>query len=177
MRTLIISSLLVSMGLLALFIGIQHGIDYRLADKAMDRLEIMDEELGELDQESITLGEKLNSPDISEAEHDQLAHELKIVETRWLLGQYEAFRVLTSVADLRFIQTESEIISLSRRRMMMTIESAVDSGRPALAEAIIATLLERKAEGTLVNPLTEEDLHLLTRLADEAKNTKLLPDP
>ena len=177
MRTLIISSVLVSVGLLALFIGAQHSIDHRLADKAMDRIAIIDEELDELFKESITLGEKLNSPDISEAERDQLAYELNIVEARWLLGQFEALRVLTSVADLRFIQTESEIIALSRTRMMMTIESAVDSGRPALAEAIIATLLERRAEGSIVNPLTEEDLHLLQRFAEEAKNTKPLPDP
>jgi serine/threonine protein kinase len=177
MRTLVISSSLVSIGLLALFIGMQHMIDHRLADKAMDRLVIMDQELDELTQESAILKERLKSPDISEAERIQLTHELTIVEARWLLGQFEAQRVLASVADLRFIQTESEIIALSRKRMMTTIQAAVDSGRPALAEAIIATLLERREEGTLVNPLTEEDLRLLQRLADQAKNTKPLPEP
>jgi serine/threonine protein kinase len=176
MRTLIISSVLFSFGLLALFIGAQHAIDHRLADKAMDRIVIMDQELDELLQESIVLGGKLNASDISEAERDKLAHELNIVQSRWLLGQFEAFRVLTSVADLRFIQTESEIIALNRQRMIMTIESAIESGRPALAEAIIATLLERRAEGTIVNPLTEEDLRLLQRLAEHAKNAKPLPE-
>lgn len=177
MRTLVISSVLVSMVLLALFVASQRWLDHRLADKAMERLEVLDSELDELMKESIVLGETLSAPKLSEEKRARGTHELTIIEARWLLGQFEALRMLTSVSDLRFFRTDSEITSLSRKRMITVIESAIDRGRPALAEAMIDTLLERKEEGTLASPLTDEDIHFLKRLADQAIDTKLLPEP
>jgi serine/threonine-protein kinase len=164
MRALIAGSSLLALGLVTAFIINQRWIDHQIADKAMERLEIMDAERAELDREAKVLNLLLEDHDLPEAERARITHELDIIDARWLLGQFEALRVLTSVGDLRFIQTDSHIRPLARKRMISVIETAIERGRPALAEAMIDTLLEREEEETLTDPLTTEDIQLLEHL-------------
>ncbi len=88
-----------------------------------------------------------------------------------------AFGALSSVAELRFIRTDSNIRPLASKRLMSVVEAAIDRGQPSLAEAMIATLLERAVEGTLANPLSEEDIQRLRQLAESAKSPLVLQDP
>jgi serine/threonine protein kinase len=177
MRALVISSLLVALGILVAFIGGQRWIDHRLADKAMDRLELIDAELAELETESKTLRSKLAESDIKEPERARIIHEISIVDSRWILGQFEALRVLNSVSELRFIKTSSEVEPLTRERLLSVINASIDRGKPAIGEAIISTLLERDSEGTLVRPIPKADIELLKRMAAEASNKAFLPNP
>ena len=177
MRALIAASSLVALGILAAFIGTQRWIDHRLADKALLRLEVIDAELAELEQESETLRSKLANPDLEESERIRINHEIGIQDSRWVLGQFEALRILNSVAELRFIKTSSEIQPLTRQRLLSVIHASIDRGKPALAEALIATLLERNEEGTLPRPIPEEDVRLLKRLAADASSAHSPPNP
>ena len=83
-------------------------------------------------------------------------------------GQFDALRILSSVGELRFIRTSSEVHPIVRERMLTVIHTAIERKRPALAEGMIATLLERNEEGTLANPLSPEDVKLLGSLAKQA---------
>ena len=177
MRALVITSLLVALGILTLFVGAQRWADHRLADKAMDRLEIIDAELSELGKESENLLSELAEPGIAESDRARIKHEIAIIDSRWILGQFEALRLLNSVSELRFIRTSSEIEPLTRERLLSVINASIDRGKPAIGEAIISTLLERDSEGTLDRPIPKADIELLKRMAVEASNKALLPNP
>ncbi|MCU0751440.1 MAG: serine/threonine protein kinase [Akkermansiaceae bacterium] len=176
MRALVIASLLVALGILAAFIGTQRWADHRLADKALERIDAIDAELAELETESKNLQSKLAEPDLQESERVRTNHEIGIIDSRWVLGQFEALRVLNSVSELRFIRTSSKIQPLTRQRLLSVIHASIDRGKPALAEALIATLLVRNEEGTLEKPLTREDVKLLKRLAADALDAASLPN-
>ena len=177
MRAVIVTSVVVALLAFAAFIGTQRWIDHRLADKAMARLETIDAELAELEEEAKPLGSQLADEGLPEAERARITHKLGIIDSRWLLGQFEALRVLDSVAELRFISTNSDIQPMARKRQLAVIKASIDRGKPALAEAAIATLLERHEDGTLATPLSDEDIRLLKRLADRAANPAALPNP
>ncbi|MCP5532802.1 MAG: serine/threonine protein kinase [Akkermansiaceae bacterium] len=168
MRALVATSTAVALLVLGSFIGFQRWIDLQLADKAMVRLSVIDSELTELEQEAIALQDELDGSGVPETEHERIRHELDVTNARWVLGQFDALRILSSVGELRFIRTSSEVHPIVRERMLTVIHTAIERKRPALAEGMIATLLERNEEGTLANPLSPEDVKLLGSLAKQA---------
>jgi serine/threonine protein kinase len=177
MRALIVTSSLLALCFLGAFVGVQRWADHSLADKARERLEVIDAELLELEKESKALSVKLADSSISESERVLVKYALEINDSRWLLAQFGALRVLSSVSELRFIKTSSDIESLTRYRMLSVIESAIDRGKPSLAEALIANILERNEEGSLGRPLAREDVLLLNLLATETSRVRSLPNP
>ena len=167
MRALVASSAVVALVILIAFIGVQRWADHRLADKAMDRIEVIDLELGELEVEREKAVVRLADAELSESERASIAREVTVIDSRWLLGQFDAVRVLNSVSELRFISTGSEIGPLVRRRLLTVIDTAIENGKPMFAEALIANLLERHRDGALARPLSEADVVLFERLAAE----------
>lgn len=177
MRALIGASLLIALVALGSFIGFQRWVDHQLADKAMDRLVAIDGELAELEHEGRELTAQLGKPGLSEEDRSRLRREQDIADSRWVLGQFEAMRVLQSVNDLRFLRTNTAIVPLVRERLLNVIETAIERKKPALAEALIETVLERNEEGALENPISPEDLALFKRLANDARKTAPPPEP
>ncbi|MCH7224829.1 serine/threonine-protein kinase [Haloferula sp. A504] len=172
MRALVVSSSVVAFVFLIAFIGVQRWADHRLADKAMDRIEVIDFELGELQMERENAVARLADAELSESERASIAREVTVIDSRWLLGQFDALRILSSVTELRFISTDSEIGPLMRRRLLTVIDTAIKNGKPMFAEALIANLLERHRDGTLARPLSEADVELFERLAAEASQAR-----
>ena len=64
----------------------------------MERLELIDAELAELEKESKHLQFELAEPGLAESERARIKHVIGIIDSRWVLGQFEALQVLTSVA-------------------------------------------------------------------------------
>ena len=168
LRSLIMASAVAALLAVAAFVGFQCFVDHRLADKALARVEEIDVELAELRGEASQLSDRLKSPDLPAEERQTLGHELNVVDLRWILGQFEAFQLLRSVTELRFISTDSDIEQMARKRQFEVIEIAIVRDRPALAESLIATLLERHHDGGLPRPLSSSDIQLLEKLAARA---------
>ena len=169
LRSLITAAAVAALLAAIAFLCLQHFIDRRLAEKAMARVEVIDHELAELKGEANEISTRLKSTTLSEEERGKLSHELNVVDFRWILGQFEAFQLLRSVTELRFIQVDSDIEQQARKRQFDIIETAIARKRPSLAESLIATLLERNREGELSQPLSPGDIKLLEKLAAQAE--------
>jgi serine/threonine protein kinase len=167
-RAAVISSVLTALFLLGAFIASQRLVDHRLADKAMDRLARLDNEILELESENAETRARLNSPTLTDEDRSRINGQIKVNDSRWILAQFEAHRVLNSVTELRFISSDPGILLLARQRLMSTIEASIERGNPAFGEAIAATYLERAAEGSLASPLSTTDLDRLKSLAARA---------
>lgn len=175
LRSLVMASVLAALLAVLAFIALHHLIDLRLAEKAMTRVDAIDLELAELKGQASRINSRLRSADLGAGERRQLTHELNVVDFRWILGQFEAFQLLRSVTELRFIRTDSRIEKMARKRQFEVIEIAIARERPAIAESLIATLLERHRDGELSRPLTPADLQLLEKLAAQAAGTPERP--
>ncbi|HEY1122625.1 MAG TPA: serine/threonine-protein kinase [Haloferula sp.] len=175
MRAAVVSSLVVALTLLGAFVASQRWIDHRLAEKSMERLASIDGELSELEVESAGYRARLSAPDLPENERADIVHQMKVNDSRWVLAQFEAYRVLSSVMELRFIRTDPGIRLLARQRLISAIEASIVRGNPALGEAVAATYLERAAEGTLATPLSQEDLDRLRDIAARAARASTSP--
>ncbi len=169
MRAVIFASALTLITFTAIFIGIQRWADHRLAEKAMTQNEKISAEIDELEAENLAARKKLTLPNLPETDRTLIQRELEINNSRWLLAQFEAFRVLRSVTELRFIKTDTQIISAARHRLYKTIEACIERGNPALASALAATYLERAAEGLLIAPLSDTELTYLRTLLQKAE--------
>jgi serine/threonine protein kinase len=172
MRAVIMASSLVGLTLVAAFIGNQRWIDHRLADKAVHRLETIDAEIYEIESEDRDLRRQLAARQLPDRERARILDQLEINDSRWILAQFEAYRVLNSVAELRFIRTNSNIQPMARQRLMAAIAATIDRGHTTLGAAIIATYLERADEQTLTSPLSRSDRQNLLKLAEKATNTR-----
>lgn len=169
LRATIIASAISALAILTLFISSQRLIDQRIASKAMKRLATMDAEISEIESEQKIFRAQLATAGLTETERARVNSELKVNDARWILAQFEAHRILNSVAELRFLRSDPGIHHLARQRLVTAIEASIDRGNPALGEAVIATYLERAAEGTLVSPLSDIDLERMRKLADKAR--------
>lgn len=172
MRAVIIASSLVALTLVAAFIGNQRWIDHRLADKAMHRLKTLDAEISEIESEDKDLRRRFADPQLPDLERARISDQLGINDSRWILAQFEAYRVLNSVTELRFIRTNANIQPMARQRLMSAIEATIDRGNPTFGTAIIATYLERADEQTLTTPLSPGDRQVLLKLAEKAANIR-----
>ena len=175
LRALVLASSLSTLLFIALFIAGQCWIDHRLATKAMHRLETLDAEITEIEAEDRSLHEQLKNESLTEIERTKIKSQLSVHDARWLLAQFEGFRVLNSVTELRFIHSNTEIQNLTRNRLVSVVDETFARGHAALGHAIIATYLERADEGTLTSHLSPEDILRLRNLGKKADPDLTLP--
>lgn len=146
----------------------QLWTDRRLAGKALSRMAQLDAELTEIAAEVEGVRGKLEKPETEAEERTKLEKELHRLNSRWLLTEFEALRLLSGVAELRFVWTESEVRPLARKRLFEVIRSLIERGQPAMAGGLIETVLQRHQDGSSALGLRKEDIAQLKRLAREA---------
>ena len=132
-------------------------------------------EIAEIEAEDRSLHEQLKNESLTEIERTKIKSQLSVHDARWLLAQFEGFRVLNSVTELRFIHSNTEIQNLTRNRLVSVVDETFARGHAALGHAIIATYLERADEGTLTSHLSPEDILRLRNLGKKADPDLPLP--
>lgn len=176
MRALVSASVICALSAVAVFFLSQRWLDHRLADKAMERIQFIEEEIAEIDRENAEFRVRLSAPALPAKERIHILSELEVNDSRWILAQFEAQRILHSVTELRFIRTDPEIIRLARQRLLDAIEACIQRGHPALGEAVAETYLERVAEGALVTPISREDIERVQALSRKAAAARTPPE-
>jgi serine/threonine-protein kinase len=167
---------------LAMLVGVgnvvaQFWTDQRLANRALARVAELDAELAEVAGDSGAARAGLEDAKASPARKAELRKDLEQLDARWIVTEFEALRLLTSVAELRFVKVESEIQPLARKRLFDLIESLMERDEPALASGLISNVLARHHEGRDVFALNEEEIGRLKRFAEEADRRFVVPRP
>jgi serine/threonine protein kinase len=175
MRAVIVTAAITALALTSAFLGSQRWADHRLAEKAIQQLSVIELEIAELESEKAAHLAKLAEPTLPASERPLVASEIELNNARWMLAQFEAYRTLRSVVDLRFIRTDSSLIAMTRNRLLATVEASIERGNPELGQAITSTYLERAHEGTLQPPLSPADLERLRKLAEKAARASRNP--
>jgi serine/threonine protein kinase len=175
MRALASASVICAVAAVAAFVLSQRWLDHRLADKAMARIQFIENEITEIDRESAELRDRLTAPSLPAEERTHIQGELEVNDSRWILAQFEVQRALSSVTELRFIRTDPEIVRSARQRLIEAIEACIQRGHPALGQAVAETYLERVAEGAVIAPIAKgeiERIQALSRRAAAARAVK-----
>jgi hypothetical protein len=167
---------------LAMLVGVgnvvaQFWTDQRLANRALARVAELDAELAEVAGDSGAARAGLEDAKASPARKAELRKDLEQLDARWIVTEFEALRLLTSVAELRFVKVESEIQPLARKRLFDLIGSLMERDEPALASGLISNVLARHHEGRDVFELNEEEIARLKRFAEEADRRFVVPRP
>jgi hypothetical protein len=105
----------------------------------------------------------------------ELKKRLQVLDARWILTEFEAVRLLASVAEMRFIWVESEIQPLARKRLIELGESLNARDQPALASALAKNVLGRYAEGKDAFNLSASDVEKLKQFAANADRRFVAP--
>ena len=155
----------------------QFWTDQRLANRALARVAELDAELAEVAGDSGAARAGLEDAKASPARKAELRKDLEQLDARWIVTEFEALRLLASVAELRFVKVESEIQPLARKRLFDLIESLMERDEPALASGLISNVLARHHEGRDVFALNEEEIDRLKRFAEEADRRFVVPRP
>jgi hypothetical protein len=156
-------------------IAMQFLTDHRLASRARERVAGLDAELAKIAAETESVRGRLDDPASDSAERAELRKKLRQLDARWLLTEFEAQRLLASVAELRFEKVESEIQPLARERLFDLIESLNERDQPAMASGLIENVLAQHHEGKSALGLEEADLARLKQLAAEADRRSVVP--
>jgi serine/threonine protein kinase len=169
MQALLISSAALATLVLVGFILAQMLIDTRLNEKAMNRMQEIDRELAELTSEADELRSHLATGEFEEAERKLLEFEITMIESRRLIAEFEAIRLIAQIAELRFIRDDPKIWDEARERLFGLIEHSYHVERPGFGLAVIESLLERQEEGTAALPLSSADIDKLKDLEREGR--------
>jgi hypothetical protein len=155
----------------------QFWTDQQLANRALTRVAELDAELAEVAADAETVRAHIKDEKASPARKAELRKDLEQLDTRWIVTEFEALRLLASVAELRFIKVESEIQPLARKRLFDLIESLLERDQPALASGVISNVLARHHEGRNAFALSDEEIARLKRFAEEADRRFVVPRP
>ena len=126
-----------SLSLLTIFVGVQVWADQRLAEKAFDSIAEDDAAIVDIDRQLRELERDRNNGG------PRLTSRRRQLEMQRVVQQFEAMSLLVHVAQLRFINTDDEVLDLGRRRMFDAIESALRKQEPEIAKAFASTALKR----------------------------------
>jgi hypothetical protein len=165
---------------LVLLIGIgnvaaQFWTDQRLANRALARVAEMDAELAKIAGEAESVRAEIEDAKSDSGKRSALNKRLHVLDARWILTEFEAVRLLASVAEMRFIWVESEIQPLARKRLIELGESLNARDQPALASGLAKNVLARHAEGDDPFKLSEADVAKLKQFAAEADRRFVAP--
>lgn len=167
------------LAMVTLFVAVnvvaQFWTDQQLANRALKRVAELDAELAEVAGDTETVRANIKDEKASPARKAELRKDLEQLDARWIVTEFEALRLLASVAELRFIKVESEIQPLARKRLFDLIESLMERDQPALASGLIANVLARHHEGRDAFALSEEEIIRLKRFAEEADRRFVVP--
>lgn len=165
--------------------GAQVWTDHRMAGRAMSRVAELDAELAAIAAETEAVRAQIDelkpgsikrtdrkSPPKTREELDKELHKLN---ARWVLTEFEALRLFASVVELRFVWVEPEIQPMARKRLVDLIESLIERDQPALAAALIDTVLARRADGSCAFAFGEGEVERLKQLAAEADRLFVAP--
>ena len=144
-------------------IGLQVIADRRLAQKTMNNIAVIDQDVAGLRGEVVALRRELAA---GGPEREERRKELKILEGRVLLREIQAINAIRSVRQLRFIRSNSELDGEARRRLFALLDSGADSQHALLLHALATAILEEIREGT--NPINHktEDIARLEAIRD-----------
>lgn len=169
-------ALALAAGAVAAFITGQVWIDERLADKSLERLETIDHEIGVLVDRTSALRDQLAAPGLPDAERRLIEKQLSVENSRWLLAEFAAFRLLGSVAELRFIHLDEDVSERYRERLFRLIENSIERDSPAFATALTETVLDRHERDAFGLELSGSDLLRLRELSARAREMTGLPE-
>jgi serine/threonine protein kinase len=170
---------LLAIGVLFVVVNVvaQFWTDQQLANRALTRVSELDAELAEVAGDAETVRSNIKDEKTSPARKAELRKDLEQLDARWIVTEFEALRLLASVAELRFVKVESEIQPLARKRLFDLIGSLMERDEPALASGLISNVLARHHEGRDVFELNEEEIAQLKRFAEEADRRFVVPRP
>jgi serine/threonine-protein kinase len=167
------------MGLALLFlignVAAQFWTDQRLANRAMERVAEMDAELAKIAGEAESVRAEIEDAKSSGGKRAELNKRLHELNARWILTEFEAVRLLASVAEMRFVWVEAEIRPLARERLLELVESLLERDQPALASGLVKNVLTRHAGGRDAFELGEGDVAKLKQFAAEADRRFVAP--
>ncbi len=156
-------------------VAAQFWTDQRLANRALGRVAEMDAELATIAGEAESVRAELEDAKPNAGKRAELKKRLHELDARWILTEFEAVRLLASVAEMRFIWVESEIQPLARKRLLDLVESLLERDQPALASGLVKNVLARHAEGGDAFELGEADVAKLKQFAAEADRRFVAP--
>ena len=163
-----------SLFILAIFVGVQVWADQHLAEKAFESIAADDDAIVDIDR-------RLRALDGDQAGGGpELASRRRELELRRTILQFEAISLLVHVAQLRFINTDNDVLVQGRRRMFETVESALRKQEPEIAKAFASTVLERiEADADLLDysAADSERLRALLAEADAGLAERSAPKP
>lgn len=162
---------------LAANVVVQFWTDQRLANRAIERVGQLDAELAKIAAAAESARGRADDPKTPAAGRAASRKELQELDARWILTEFEAQRLLASVAELRFVWVESEIRPLARKRLFDLIESLIQRDQPALASGLVANALARHQDGSGALELSEEDVARLKQFAAAADRRFVVPRP
>jgi hypothetical protein len=169
------------LAVIVLFVAVnvvaQFWTDQQLANRALTRVAELDAELAEVAGDAETVRARIKDEKASPTRKAELRKDLEQLDTRWIVTEFEALRLLASVAELRFIKVESEIQPLARKRLFDLIESLIERDHPALASGLISNVLARHHEGRNAFALSDEEVDRLKQFAEEADRRFVVPRP
>jgi len=153
----------------------QFWTDQQLANRALRRVAELDSELAEVAADAETARAHLKDEKTAPSKKAELRKDLAQLDARWIVTEFEALRLLASVAELRFVKVESEIQPLARKRLFDLIGSLMERDQPALASGLIENVLARHREGRDAFALSEEEIARLKRFAEDADRHFVVP--
>ena len=158
-----IAASIVAMALLILVgnVVVQFWTDQRLANRALGRVAEMDAELAKIAGEAESVRSEIEDLKSNAGKRVELTQRLQELDARWIVTEFEAVRLLASVAEMRFIRVESEIRPLARRRLFDLIESLLERDQPALAKGLVKNVLDRHEGGKDAFNLSISDVEKL----------------
>lgn len=174
-RSILLSIAALALLTLGLNVVVQFWTDQRLANRAVERVAELDSELAKLAGESESVRADLEDGKTNGAKRAELNKQLHELDARWVLTEFEALRLLVSVAEMRFVWVESEIQPLARQRLMDLVESLLERDQPALAKGLIENVLERRAAGDKALELGDDDVAKLKQFAAKADQRFVAP--
>lgn len=149
---------------LLVFVGnvaAQFWTDQRLANRALKRVSEMDAELAKIAGETASVRASMEDARSNAGNRAELTKRLQELDSRWIVTEFEAVRLLASVAEMRFIRVESEIQPLARKRLFDLIQSLLERDQPALAKGLVKNVLARQEEGKDAFKLSISDVEKL----------------
>jgi hypothetical protein len=156
-------------------VAVQFWTDQRLANRAVARVAEMDAELAKIAGEAESVRAQIEEAKSNAGKRAELNKQLHELDARWILTEFEAVRLLASVAEMRFVRVESEVPPLARKRLLDLVESLLERDQPALASGLVKNVLARHAEGNDAFNLSIGDVEKLKQFAANADRSFVAP--
>jgi serine/threonine-protein kinase len=168
LRAVVLTIVALALLTLGANVAVQFWTDQRLANRAVERVAELDAELARIAGEAEGVRAAIEDTKSNGSKRAELDKRLRELDARWILTEFEALRLLVSVAEMRFVWVESEIQPLARKRLMDLVASLIERDQPALAKGLIENVLDRHSAGSSALKLGESDVAKLKQFAAEA---------